>query len=415
MILKKPQSGKIRRIIVVSEVYYPDEQGTAYYITGLAEGLAEHYQLTVFCGYPAVTARGRKVLARETINGVRVERSHGTTFNKDKLLLRLINLGSLSLFIFFKLLISVRKDDIVIVVNGPHPLPYLARLVCFFHNTRCILRIDDVYPEVFIATGIIPEKSIIARCIRYMNTLLFRRVDRVVVLGRDMKALAEKATKNGANHIEIIHNWGDVDTVLPKDKAINPLLAQLGLKDRFVISCAGNMGRVQAIETMFGAINRIKNNADIHFVFVGSGSKRPWMEREIRTKKLLNVTLVDQKPRSDQINFLNACDLALASLIRGMAGAGVPSRMYNVMAAGKPLIAIAEEESELSRVVREEQIGWVVEPDNPEKLANVILEAYMKKEVLHNMGKRARIAAEQKYSRGKIIQDYRGLLQSLDC
>jgi len=151
------------RLIFVSEVYFPDEQGTAYYITGLAEGLAEHYQLTVFCGYPAVTARGRKVLARETINGVRVERSHGTTFNKDKLLLRLINLGSLSLFIFFKLLISVRKDDIVIVVNGPHPLPYLARLVCFFHNARCILRIDDVYPEVFIATGIIPEKSIIAR------------------------------------------------------------------------------------------------------------------------------------------------------------------------------------------------------------------------------------------------------------
>lgn len=277
------------------------------------------------------------------------------------------------------------------------------------------MRIDEVYPEVFIATGVIPEKSIVTRFIRHMNTLLFRRVDRVVVLGRDMKTLAEKATKNGVNHIKIIHNWGDVDTVLPKDKAKNPLLEQLGLKDRFVISCAGNMGRAQAIETMFGAISLIKNNADIHFVFVGSGAKRPWMEREIRTKKLHNVTLVDQRPRSDQINFLNACDLAMASLIPGMAGAGVPSRMYNVMAAGKPLIAIAEEESELSRVVREEQIGWVVEPDNPEKLADVILEAYMKKEVLHGMGKRARIVAELKYSRDKIIQDYRGLLQSLDC
>jgi len=304
---------------------------------------------------------------------------------------------------------------VVVVLNGPNPLPYITKIFCSFRKTETILRIDDVYPEVLIATGVIPEKSIVARCVRYLNMLLFRRVDRVVVLGRDMKALAEKATRNGANHIKIIHNWGDVDTVLPKDKAENPLLDQLGLKDRFVISCAGNMGRAQAIETMFGAISQIKNNADIHFVFVGSGAKRPWMEREIRTKKLHNVTLVEQRPRSDQINFLNACDLVLASLIPGMAGAGVPSRMYNVMAAGKPLIAIAEEESELSRVVREEQIGWVVEPDNPEKLANVILEAYMKKEVLHNMGKRARIAAEQKYSRDKIIQDYRGLLQSLDC
>jgi len=229
-----------------------------------------------------------------------------------------------------------------------------------------------------------------------------------------MKVLAEKATRNGVNHIKIIHNWGDVDTVLPIDKTKNTLLAELGLKDRFVISCAGNMGRAQAIETMFGAISRIKNNVEIHFVFVGSGAKRSWMEREIRKRELHNVTLVDQRPRSDQVNFLNACDIAMASLIPGMAGAGVPSRMYNVMAAGKPLIAIAEEQSELSRVVREEQIGWVVEPDKPEKLADVILEAYMKKEVLHGMGKRARIAAEQQYSRDKIIQDYRGLLQSLD-
>jgi len=398
------------KLLIVSEVYFPDEQGTAYYITGLAEGLAEYFRVTVFCGYPTVTARGIHVESKEELNGVLIERCYGTTFNKDNLLLRLINLSSLSLSVFFRLLTSVRKGDIVLAVNGPHPLPYLTKAVCFFHKAKCILRLDDMYPESLVATGTIAENSIATRFLGLMNSLLYRGEDRIVVLGRDMKALVKKRANNGADHITIIHNWGDVDTILPNPKASNPLLNELHLQGRFVISCAGNMGRAQAIEMMFDAIRRVETHDEIHFVFVGSGAKRPWMEREISEKKLQNVTLVSQRPRSDQANFLNACDVAMASLIPGMAGAGVPSRMYNVMAAGKPLIAIAEEESELSMVVKEEQIGWVVSPDDPERLSDVILEAYSNRDAIQSMGKRARKVAELQYSREKIIQNYRELI-----
>jgi glycosyltransferase involved in cell wall biosynthesis len=173
------------------------------------------------------------------------------------------------------------------------------------------------------------------------------------------------------------------------------------------------MGRAQAIEVMFDAMNQLKGNDSIHFLCIGSGAKRPWMEKQIQERNLPNVTLLDQRPRIDQENFLNACDIAMASLMPGMAGAGVPSRMYNIMAAGKPIIAIAESDSELSLVVQEEQIGWVVAPDDSKKLAEVILEAYSNKETLLFMGKRARKAAELKYSREKIIQGYRDLISSL--
>jgi glycosyltransferase involved in cell wall biosynthesis len=314
---------------------------------------------------------------------------------------------------FFRLLISVRKDDIAIAVNGPHPLPYLTKLVCSLRNAKCILRMDDVYPEVLIATGVVKAKSVVSHCLRSLNALLYRRVDKVVVLGRDMKALIEMMARNGTNHIEIVHNWGDVDTVHPNDKSTNSMLHELGLQDRFVVSCAGNMGRAQAIETMLETANLIQHHAQIHFVFVGSGAKRPWMESEICKHKLRNVTLVNQRPRSDQANFLNACDIAMASLIPGMAGAGVPSRMYSIMAAGKPLIAIAEEESEMSLVIREEQIGWVVPPDNPQELVDVILKAYSHRETLKIIGERARKAAERKYSRDRIIQNYRSIIKSL--
>jgi colanic acid biosynthesis glycosyl transferase WcaI len=401
------------RLIIVSEVYFPDEQGTAYYISKLADGLAKDYAITVLCGYPTVTARGNQVLEKETLNDVSIERCRGTTFNKDNLLLRLVNLSTLSVRVFLRLFRVLRGNDVVIVVNGPHPLPYLTRVVCFFRRAKCILRIDDVYPEALVATGVLSEKSMAARFLGSLNTLLYRGVDRLVVLGRDMQALAGKRTRNGADHIRIIHNWGDVDTVFPKSKATNPLLNELGLQDRFVVSCAGNMGRAQAIEVMFDAITQLRTNDAIHFLFVGSGAKRPWMEKQIKERSLPNVTLLDQRPRIDQENFLNACDIAMASLMPGMAGAGVPSRMYNIMAAGKPIIAIAEPDSELSLVVQEEQIGWVVAPDDPERLAEVILEAYSDKETLQFMGKRARKAAEQKYSREKIIQDYREFIKLL--
>jgi glycosyltransferase involved in cell wall biosynthesis len=103
----------------------------------------------------------------------------------------------------------------------------------------------------------------------------------------------------------------------------------------------------------------------------------------------------------------------MASLIPGMEGAGVPSRMYSIMAAGKPLIAIAEEESEMSLVVREEQIGWVVPPEKPQELVDIILKAYSQRETLKLIGERARKAAERKYSRDKIIQEYLNIIKSL--
>jgi colanic acid biosynthesis glycosyl transferase WcaI len=190
------------------------------------------------------------------------------------------------------------------------------------------------------------------------------------------------------------------------------LLKDLGLTDKFVVQCAGNMGLAQGIENMLAATELLQNKKDIHFLFIGSGAKRQWMDNQIASKHLNNITLLNQRPRADQPNFLNACDVAMASLLTGMTGAGVPSRMYNIMAAGKPIIAVAGDDSELSLVVKEEGIGWVVPPDYPEKLADAIMEAYSNPELIIEMGKRARSVAESKYSSEAIIEQYCNLIKT---
>ena len=402
-----------KRVWVISEVYSPDEAGGAYFMSKLAEGLVQYYSVNVLCGHPVYTARGTVVPKREIRNGVNVERCYATRFDKNIIVLRLFNLLTVSISIFVEALLGIRKQDVVLVVTTPPLLPFLVSLACHLRRAKCILRIDDVYPETLIATGMLGQRNIVAKVFCFMNKILCRSFDRIVVLGRDMDQLVKNKLGRSNKHVTIIPNWADVDLVKPAPKANNVLLRELVLTDKFIIQCAGNMGRAQGIENLFKAVEMLKNEKDIHFLFIGSGAKRSWMGREIRDKKLYNVMILDQRPRSDQGNFLNACDIALVSLLPGMTGAGVPSRLYNIMAAGKPLIAVMGYGAELEFVVNEEQVGWFVPADQPDKLVEAILDARSSPERLLEMGKRARSAAVAKYSAQRTINDYCMLIREV--
>lgn len=397
----------------LSEVYYPDEQGTAFYTTGIAEGLAELYNVHVICSAPTVTARGSQVARKEIRNSVTIERCLGTTFNKDVLILRLVNILTYSIATFFKALVNVKKGDIVIAVTSPPSSPYMAKLVALCRGAVCVLRLEDVYPEILVATGMIKPKGILDTCFGLLNKYLFKSSDRVVVLGRDMKALAEKRIGAASQNVRIIRSWADSDIVTPSPKAENTLLKELGLSNKFIVSCVGNMGRAQAIEYIFEAISLLKDDDSIHFLFIGSGSKRSWMEAEIAGSRLKNVTIIGQQPRSEQSVFLNACDISLISLLPGVTGAGVPSRTYNLMAAGTPIIAVTREDSEVALLVQEENIGWVVPPVDAIHLVQAIIDARSDAVKLSQMSIRAHAAAKNNFSREKILDQYRGLIREL--
>ena len=403
------------RLWLISESYFPDEAGTAFYMTRLAEKLAREFTINVLCGYPVYDGRGSTVGDLEMLNGVRIKRCRGTTFNKDVFILRIVNLVTVSIATFFNALMGFGRNDMALVVTNPPLLPFMIKLACWLRGAKCILRIDDVYPEVLMATGHLSAESFAGRVIAHMNNLLYRSVDQIVVLGRDMKELADNKVGPRGHRAKIIPNWADLDEIRPAPKDLNPMLLKTGLVDKFVVLCAGNMGRAQAIENMLRAVELLKNRTDIHFLFVGSGAKKRWMQEEAAAKDLRNITFIDQKPRSEQQVFLNACDIVLISLLPGMTGAGVPSRLYNAMAAGKPVISFATSDSEVSRVVYEENIGWIAGPDDPGALLEAILNAKSNPERLAEMGRRARMAVENRYSRDFIINEYVSLLKNLSC
>jgi glycosyltransferase involved in cell wall biosynthesis len=270
----------------------------------------------------------------------------------------------------------------------------------------------DNYPEVLIAAGKTGPNSLISNIIAFLNRWLMKHAHSIIVIGRDMKQLLQKKTQGLDVPIRMIPNCADVDSILPASKSDNPLLRELDIDDKFVFLYAGNIGRTHDIETIVECAERLTSNDRIHFLFLGNGGKRKWLRNEVEGRALKNVSVLDPLPSDRKQTFMNACDVAIISLVPGMNGVSVPSRTYNTMAAGKPILAITEGGSELDLIVNEERIGWISPPRNADELVrNVEYIAKVEPRCLDEMSTRARRAAESKYTFEHAIRKYEDALR----
>lgn len=398
-------------IWVVSELYYPEETSTGYYMTGIAEGLAAHCHVRVLCAQPTYSARGLQAPRREVHNRVDVLRAWSTTWSNHRWPGRLVNMITLAASMFVQTLARVRRKDRVLVVTAPPILPFVTALACFLRRARCWVWVLDTYPEVLIAAGLCRPKSLLARTLDTANRYLYRFCEGVVVLGRCMESKAHARLRSrDAAKVRVIRTWADIDTVPQLPRAESEFLRELGLDQKFVVQFAGNISRVNDIETLVEAAALLQSDPRIHFLIVGRGGRRVWLQQQIEKRRLANMTLVEWLPRSEAAKLHQAADVVLIPLIRGMAGAAVPSRLYNSLAAGRPIIAATEAFSELARIVEEERAGWVVDPGDPARLATAVRESSQDRSRLERMGERARRAAEVRFSPDTIIQEWVDLL-----
>ncbi len=415
-----------RRLWIVTELYYPEETSTGYYLTKIAEGLANDFQTKVLCGQPNYSARGTLAAKREIHRGVEIFRSFSARLDKNVIAFRIVNMLSLSVGVFFKALLKFRKSDAVLVVTTPPLLPFATAFAAAARRADYTLLIHDNYPEILIAAGKTAPDSLLVRFLDFCNRRLYKNARKIIVVGRDMGEAVEKkigtrksssAESNGENKARItgnekskiafIPNWAELEQVAPRPRRENSLLEQLNLIDKFVFLYAGNMGYPNDLESIAWCAERLKEDERFHFIFLGAGVKRKWLEREAAEKHLKNITILAPRPRAEQIIFLNACDVALVSLIKKMRGVSMPSRTYNILAAGKPILAMTESGSELARVIDEEAVGWCVPPAEPRQLLQKIEDIFEKRGELSAMSRRARAAALDKYSMLLAIKRYK--------
>jgi colanic acid biosynthesis glycosyl transferase WcaI len=408
-----PLSKSALRVWALSELYYPEVTSTGYFITGAAEGLAQSCNVSVICGQPSYQQRGMRAPARELRNSVDIYRCWSTTLDKDKVGYRLLNLLTISGSVFVKALLHVRRGDIVISVTNPPLLPYLAAVACKVRGGRFILLVHDVYPEVLTRLKILRVGSLADRMLSRTCRWLYRAAEKIVVLGRDMRDLVESKLDEDPARIVVIPNWGDTDSIRPAPVSGNRLLQNMGLSNKFVVQYCGNIGRTHGIEEILAAAELLSHDRSIHFLLIGWGAKKEWAIQRQAERDLRNVTILDPLPPEDLCDGLNACSVSIISLTRGMAGISVPSRTYNVLASGKPILAVCDPDAELASVVREERVGWVIPPGRPEAIAASLLEAKASPALLIQMGRRARLAAQSKYTMSKVVEQYKTVIEGM--
>jgi colanic acid biosynthesis glycosyl transferase WcaI len=391
---------------ILTEVYHPEEISTGYYLTSIAEGLADGRRVKVITGQPKHMARGKKAPKREIRNEVEIFRAWGTTLDKNVLLFRLINMATIGLSVFFRSLRVFRPGDQVLVVTAPPSLPVTTAIASLVRGATYTLLVQDSYPEILIAVGAARPDSTFVSVVNVINRWVYKYADRIIVMGRDMRELFEQKTRGLDIPVVVIPNWADLETINPEQRGSNALLDELGLSAKFVFLYAGNIGHPTDIKTLVDCAEMLLDHDDIHFLFIGAGAKKKWLEGEVGARSLANTTVLDYRPRSEQNIFLNACNVGLVALIKGMWGTAMPSRTYNIMAAGKPILALTDDNSELARVIDEERIGWHTEPGDAEKLRDLIIMIYSSASQLPDIGKRAREAAIAKYSRETAVAAY---------
>ncbi|MGB4298184.1 MAG: glycosyltransferase family 4 protein [Candidatus Saccharicenans sp.] len=410
--MSKEQSGKSTKqnLWIVSELFYPSEASTGYILTNLAVGFKTEYNVGVLT---AINEKNKQPIF-EIYKGVKIYRGFTTKFNKNNLFLRLINAISFNVSIFFKAFQKFSKNDLVLAVTNPPVLPYFALLIAKLKKGKFIIVVHDVYPDLTAVLGLLKRPSLIFRVWTHLNKILFAWSDLIFVLSEDMKELiCDRFNSYGLEKkIHVVPNWAEIEIINPDVKENNDLLKTYGLKDKFIVQYAGNFGRPNDIETIIEAAKMLKDYDDIVFLFAGDGAKKKFVEQEKKRWKLQNLILLGSYSRKDQQQILNASDVSLIALIKGMKGISMPSRFYNILASGRPVIAIIDGDMEVASLIKKKNIGWVVSPGDHNALVRAILEARADHYLLQK-GQKARLLAEKYYSYDKILSIYKEALSKI--
>ncbi len=402
----RPPTRTDNTLWVLTEVYYPEDISTGYYLTSIAEGIAKRRRVKVITGQPKHMSRGQRAPKHETRNNVEIFRSWGTTLDKNVLAFRLLNMLTIGLSVFFRSLRRFKRGDQVLVVTAPPSLPVTTTLAAMLKGASLTLLVQDSYPEILIAVSAVKPNSFFVKFVNLANHWVYKYAEKIIVMGRDMNELFAAKTQGLNATIVTIPNWADLESIHPTPRDQNALLKELAIEHKFVFMYAGNIGHPTDVETIIAAAEILHECDEYHFVFIGAGVKKKWLDNTVASRALKNVTILDYRPREEQIVFLNACDVGLVALVKGMWGTAMPSRTYNIMAAGRPILALTDEGSELAQVIDEEKIGVHIEPGDPDALAAEIVKMYEKRSDLQEMGERARTAALGKYSVEAAVAAY---------
>jgi colanic acid biosynthesis glycosyl transferase WcaI len=347
-----------------------------------------------------------KTFAQEQWEGIRVVRTYVWSpyfLRHFKLFIRALNCVCFSVTSLFAGL-SLGKVDVILTVSHP---PLLIGITSYLLSSvkRCpfIYCLEDIYPDILLDLNIL-KKGRFAGFLGKLERFIYHRAEKVCVLSPEMKQnLRGKGV--AAKKIQIITHFADLDKVIPLTKQ-NDLAEEYRLDSDFVVLFPGSISYRYGIDNILAAAQRLSKQAGIKFVFVERGELRDFVKEQVRSKGLSNVKFVPFQPANRFPALLASSDLCLVTLETGFAPYSMPSKVYNIMASARPIVAVAEADSALAKLVRTADCGVMVPPGEPLLLAQAIQRLSTDKQKLRTMGRNGRAYAERYLDRDKICAQY---------
>ena len=360
---------------IISELFPPDETSTAYILGEIANASSKEYEVHVICG-PDVYDTRKKLDKQHPFHlepTVAVHRVKGIGIDKNKAIGKALSFVMMSWRLLRLSRKLIKSGDKVLLVTNPAPLILLISRLKKKRQFELNVLVHDVFPENTIPAGLKLPGGVY-RIVKKRFDKAYSTADKFLTLGRDMAEVVRGKAGDKAQ-VCIVENWADIDTITPQPMP----------EGNIILEYAGNMGRVQGLDKL---VYELPEGVELHFYGTGS------MENSLKSMGLSNVFFHGPYIRSQQNSVLAACHLAIVTLSDNMYGLGVPSKTYNILAAGRPIIYFGPEMGEIALLIKENKIGYIGWPKKWDM------------EELEEMGKRARNLAESTYSKEVILNKF---------
>ncbi len=318
----------------------------------------------------------------------------------------LTKLGEYLWYVAYFLLrgLAVGKIDIIFVGSTPPLAGLPAALLARLKGAKLVYNLQDLFPDSAVVAGMLSSDGRAYRWLRKAEAASYRVADLVCTISPAFSDHAQRLVPGTT--VATIPNWVDTDQIRPTDEADDPAITEFRRGGTFVVQYAGTIGFMQSIETVVHAAECLKHDPDIKFVFIGDGNAKQSLQALAREKNLDNCEFLPMQPLERVPSVYNACDLGMIPLKPGAAMIALPSKTWNYLSAACPVVGCVESDSPLANVIRASGAGSVIPPDDPARLAQVILEYRNAPERGRSEGLQGRAYVEAHLSRRSAIQSY---------
>jgi glycosyltransferase involved in cell wall biosynthesis len=391
-------------ILLLNQYFPPDTSATAKMAASVANALSQRHNVTVLAGRPSYDPDEHypfSFLRREQRNGITVERVGSTAYPRHQMRRRVANyLSYVSLAVPRAL---AMKTDLLLAMTDPPFAGIVGAIIARMKGVPFVYNIRDLYPDMAIGGDIVQPKGWVGIWEKLHRAAL-RQAARVIVLGDDMR---ERVVSKGVDPARVIVIRDGAGIPAPAAPSDHPAIHEIRGSADFVVLHAGNLGFYGAWPTLLNAAKILPENG-IRLVFIGDGANRNQLEESSQGCPI--VRFLPFRPAEEIPCVMAAGDLHVVTIRRGLGGVVVPSKLYSILAAGRPVLAVAPADTDVARIVRCEDCGLVVDPDKPADVAEAIQTLKADPARLEAMGQRARKASE-KYAKANELEKFVGVVE----